>query len=50
MQKGESSVFKGLFVDLSCDMWYAEYVGAAEKPPIFCSFLQLAVVEKIQYN
>ena len=38
MQKGENGVFKGFFVDLPWDMWYAECVGAAEKPPIFLRF------------
>ena len=37
MQKGENGVSGGISIDLAGGMWYTEYVGAAEKPPvIFC--------------
>lgn len=38
MQKGENGVFKGFAVDLPDEIWYAEYVGVAAKPPVFLPF------------
>lgn len=38
MQKGENGVINGFAVDLASEIWYAECIGAAEKPTVILPF------------